>query len=173
MPYSGVMDNDIAESVRDVFDGRTAFTTRTEGVAVTTTAFEGLLREAVPGDDGVVYTVTVRVPTLRAATADDVGDAVAADWLRTLRRRLADAPQATRADLELDSLDVEATDGTVEIEYVFTWDDAGSAPGIVKTLVEFVEGTYVEGVVPGYEYESPVADLLAQASQGEKGGTPL
>ncbi|MEF8975818.1 MAG: DUF5813 family protein, partial [Halapricum sp.] len=44
-------------------------------------------------------------------------------------------------------------------------------------FVEYVEGTYVEGAVPGYDYEPPVADLLNQAqsggSQGDRGGTPL
>lgn len=173
MPYSSPMENDITEPVRDAFACRDAFTTRPDGVAVTTTAFDGVLREAVAGADGVVYTVAVRVPTLEAATDDDVGAAVAADWLRTLRRRLADAPKATRASLELDSLSVEADGDAVDIEFVFTRSTVGKVPDIVKTLVEFVEGTYVEGVVPGYEYEPPVAGLLSQASQGENRGTPL
>ena len=46
---------------------------------------------------------------------------------------------------------------------------------VAKTFVEYVEGTYVEGVVPGYDYRPPVSDLLSQAGQGdgERGGTPL
>jgi hypothetical protein len=167
------MSNDISEPVRDVFAGHTAFVTHSAGFAVTTTAFEGVLRAAVPGDEGTVYTLRVRVPTLDAATADDVGDAVATDWLRTLRHRLEDAPQATRANIDLDSIEVRAGDDTVNIEYVFSWGNPQTAPDMVKAFVEFVEGTYVEGIVPGYEYESPVADLLSQASHGEKGGTPL
>jgi hypothetical protein len=173
MPYSDPMNSNITGPVRDIFAGHTAFTEQSAGFAVATTAFEGVLRAAVPDEETTEYTVRVRVPTLDAATADDVGDAVAADWLRTLRRRLEDAPQATRADVELDAIEVEAGDDTVDIEYVFSWDSPRRAPEIVKALVEFVEGTYVEGVVPGYEYEPPVADLLTQASQGEKGGTPL
>jgi len=68
---------------------------------------------------------------------------------------------------------VDAHDGTVRIEYVFADRSPATAADIATAFAEFVEGTYVEGVVPGYEYEPPVADLLAQASQGEKGGTPL
>ena len=61
----------------------------------------------------------------------------------------------------------------VFVTYGFEWADPDRAAGIAKTFVEYVEGTYVEGVVPGYEYQSPVADLLERASQGEGGGTPL
>ena len=80
---------------------------------------------------------------------------------------------ATRSDIDLETFDVERDGEDVYVTYGFEWDDPGRAADIAKTLVEYVEGTYVEGVIPGYEYESPVADLLDRASQGEGGGTPL
>ena len=140
---------------------------------ITTTAFDGAV--AVTPTDGVGhrYTVTVRAPTLDAATADEVGDAVATDWLRTFRRRLSDAPTATRAVVELESFGAEVNGEAVRVEYVFEHGNPAAAAEIATTFAAFVEGTYVEGVVPGYDYLPPVAGLLSRASQGEKSGTPL
>ena len=81
--------------------------------------------------------------------------------------------RATRSDIDLETFDVERDGENVYVTYGFEWDDPSRAADIAKTLIEYVEGTYVEGVIPGYEYESPVADLLDRASQGEGGGTPL
>ena len=36
-------------------------------------------------------------------------------------------------------------------------------------LVEYVEGTYVQGVIPGYEYGDPVAGLLDRARGAAEG----
>lgn len=167
------MTRDIPAAARDALDEHPAFESQNGGFTITTTAFDSVVTPNGMDDERISYTVTVRVPTLEAATADEVGDAVGADWLRTLTRRLEDAPAATRKDVTLDSFTVEQQHGEVRIEYAFTWGNPAGAADIAKTLVEFVEGTYVEGIVPGYEYEPPVADLLASATQGGKSGTPL
>jgi len=61
--------------------------------------------------------------------------------------------------------------------YEFTLGSADRAADVAKAFVEYVEGTYVEGIVPGYSYEGKVADLVSDASSGggdgEVGGTPL
>lgn len=123
--------------------------------------------------DGDQYTVRIRVPALDHATEDQVGPTVRKDWLETFERRLQDAPKATRAAVSLDDLTVEDDGDTVTVRYLFTDRDPATAVDIAKTFGEFVEGTYVEGIVPGYEYEPPVAELLSDASQGGNGGTPL
>lgn len=166
------MGTDLPAEVAAAFDNHDSLTTRKGSGVVTTTAFEGTVT-ADTRDGPTAYTVTVEVPTIESATSGEVGDAVAADWLRTLRRRLEDAPTATRAAVDLDSFEVGTHEDTVHIEYSFSYTSPARAANIATAFVEFVEGTYVEGIVPGYEYESPVADLLSQASQGEKGGTPL
>ena len=54
--------------------------------------------------------------------------------------------------------------------------DATRAAADAVTVVEYVEGTYVEGIIPGYEYTGPVTRLIQQATDaagGGKGGTPL
>jgi hypothetical protein len=166
---------DLPESVERAFDYHDAFERDGDAYLVTTTAFEGRVT-AVDGPEYFsAYTVTVRVPTLDGATADDVGDAVQDGWFETLERRLEDAPKATRADVELETFDVEQDGEDVYVTFGFEWGNADKAADIAKTFVEYVEGTYVEGVIPGYEYVSPVADLVDSASQegGGGGGTPL
>ena len=54
--------------------------------------------------------------------------------------------------------------------------DATRAAADAVATVEYVEGTYVEGIIPGYEYTEPVTVLVqraADAAGGNKGGTPL
>ena len=169
------MTDGLPETVERAFDRHDAFERDGDAYVVGTTAFEGRVTAVETTDDHVAYTVTVRVPTLDAATADGVGEAVEEGWYDTLRRRLEDAPKATRADVELATYDTERDGEEVYVTYGFEWDGPGRAADVAKTLVEYVEGTYVEGVIPGYEYEPPVADLLDSASQGDgtSGGTPL
>ncbi len=153
--------------------------------AVTTTVFDATVAPSAPvtdqdGDsEGAAATqwqVTVTVPSLEAATSDPVGEAVGDGWFETFERRLEDAPVATRAELQLDELSVERRGLDLVVTMTFSWAQAARAVDIAKTLVEYVEGTYVEGVVPGYTYVAPVSDLLSQADTGgdaERGGTPL
>ena len=166
---------DVPESVERAFDYHDAFEPDGDGYIVTTTAFEGRV-SAVDGPEYyAAYTVTVRVPTLDGATADEVGDAVADGWFETFERRLEDAPQATRAAVDLDTFDVEREEEDIYVTFGFEWGNADKAAEIAKAFVEYVEGTYVEGVIPGYEYVEPVSNLVDTASQegGGGGGTPL
>jgi hypothetical protein len=166
------MTEDIPATIVDSFEGHDGYR-RTDGsFAVETTAFEGTVT-ATAGEPRASYTVTVRVPTLDAVTADEVGEAVVSGWLDTLERRLEDAPKATRAVVDLEDFEVERVGDEVRVEYSFAYGDADKAADIAKTFVEYVEGTYVEGVIPGYEYESPVDDLLTSASQSDDYGPPL
>jgi hypothetical protein len=173
--YGTAMTEGLPAAVERAFDRHDGFERRDDGFVVTTTVFEGRVTALETPGGETAYTVTVRVPTLQAATADDVGDAVVGGWFDTLARRLEDAPKATRADVTLRTFDVERESGSVVVTYTFEWGDPDRAADVAKTFVEYVEGTYVEGVVPGYEYESPVADLLQSASRGDAtgGGTPL
>ncbi|MFO8114331.1 MAG: DUF5813 family protein [Halorubrum sp.] len=129
-----------------------------------TTAFDGRVR-AEPAPEGRVrFAVTVRVPILSATTADDVAEVVEEGWTETFELRVVDVGGVTRGDHEFDP--TVAVDGDeIVVEFELTEinerrgvDDAGA-------LVDFVEGTYVQGVIPGYEYTEPVAGLLSAARQ--------
>jgi len=162
-------ENSAAEQALSDHD---AFEPSAAGYRLSTIVFDATV--TVDGDaDGVQYTVTVDAPTIADATQDEVGPTVRTDWFETFERRLADAPDATRKSVELDAFSVDDDGETVTVRYRFTWPDATGGVEIAKTFAEFVEGTYVEGIVPGYEYTPPVSELLSDASQGGNGGTPL
>lgn len=170
------MTDEIPERAAKTFDGHDAFERDGDGFRVTTIRFEGDVTAADTDDWALEYTLTVRAPMLSSATADEVGDAVESGWFDTYERRLEDAPMATRADVELDDLTVTEEDGEAVAEFKFEYGNADHAPEVAKAIAEYVEGTYVEGAVPGYEYEGAVADLLGEASsagQGQGTGTPL
>jgi hypothetical protein len=145
---------------------------------VTTTRFDGRVTAAETDEWALEYTLEVRAPMLSTATEDQVGDAVEEGWFETYERRLEDAPMAVREDVDLADRRVfeEASDAVAV--FVFEWGNADRAPDIAKAMAEFVEGTYVEGVVPGYEYEPPVSELLSRAQyssgdDGESGRGPM
>ncbi|MEF8887902.1 MAG: DUF5813 family protein [Haloarculaceae archaeon] len=170
------MTEELPESAVRAFERHDAFERQGEGFRLTTSRFGGRVTAADLGGGRVGYTLTVRAPTVAAATADEVGEAVASGWFDTMRRRLEDAPKATRADVSLSAFDLEEDGEEVVVTFQFERDDPDRAAAIAKTFAEYVEGTYVESVVPGYDYEGVVGELLQGASQGEggrKGGTPL
>lgn len=167
------MTDSLPAPVRRAAADRNVFELTDDGVAVGTTVFEGTVRaSAAPGED-LAFVVGVTVPTLSAAAADDVSEVVVEDWFETLERRAAEAGKATRKPVAFTSVEVYRGPETATVEYRYRSEDAGRGLAIAKTLVEYVEGTYLEGIVPGYDYVGPVADLLATASQSGEGGTPL
>jgi hypothetical protein len=169
------MTEETPPAAAQAFEDHEAFERAEDGFRVTTTAFDATVTASDADGPRLRYTVTVSTPMLRAATGDDVGDAVEDGWFDTFERRLADAPQATRATVDLDEVTLSEEGDRAVARLAFTLGSPDQAADVAKTFVEYVEGTYVEGVVPGYDYEPPVADLLAEASQGdgERGGTPL
>lgn len=162
------------------FDAHDAFAPAENGYNVESARFEavvsGTTREGTPR-----YELVVRIPSLDAATAEHVAASVQSGWFETMERRLAEAPKSTRASVELTQFslaDVDAAGDQLAVTYGFEAGDPSRAARIAKTFAEYVEGTYVESVVPGYEYDGAVADLLsAAASTGgddaESGATPL
>ncbi len=132
---------------------------------VTTTPFEASARGAVVDGDPVVA-VTVMVPTLSAAVEGEVGDAVEEGWFDTLALRVEDSYDVTRrAEGEYA---VERDGDEVRVTFEFPAAGARSVDDAVA-LVNYVEGTYVQGVVPGYDYVDPVAGLLSAARQRGQG----
>ncbi|MFB6308353.1 MAG: DUF5813 family protein [Haloarculaceae archaeon] len=163
------------EEIERAFERRDAYERDGDGFAVTTTAFEGQVTVTALDDWQAEYTVEVAAPTLSAATTEEVGPAVEDGWFETLELRLEDAPKTTRVAVDLDGYDLREQGEEVVVEYRFTHGNPATAADVAKAFVEYVEGTYVEGIVPGYEYEGPVADLVSEAAtdDGTTGGTPL
>lgn len=127
--------------------------------AVTTVAFDA---EVLVASDRLE--VTVRAPMLSAVVEGDVADVVEEGWFETFERRMGDASMALvgeldaapRVERQADELVVEAT---VEDPL------PDRAVGDAKALAEYAEGTYLEGVIPGYDYGEPVASMRERSHQ--------
>ncbi|MFW5911775.1 MAG: DUF5813 family protein [Halolamina sp.] len=133
----------------------------------TSTPFEGVV-DAEPGDGGrIEFTVTVRVPMLDEVTEDDVAPVVEEGWYETLKRRLDSVGGGVIAGDHEPSPTVESVtrDGTRVAEVTATFEDIDPRRGVddAAALIDFVEGTFVQGVIPGYDYTDPVAGILAEA----------
>jgi hypothetical protein len=158
------------------FDAHEAFDRDGEWFVVSTTTFDGRVTAEATDEWALGYTLEVRAPMLSTVTEDDVGPAVEAGWFDTYERRLEDAPKAVRHDLELDEQRVFEEAGDAVAVFGFEWGNADQVPDIAKAVAEYTEGTYVEGVVPGYQYGSPVSELLSQArhdGEGSSGPMPM
>lgn len=178
---TAAMVGETLENATAVLEGHESFEATVDGsttrFVVSTTQFDTTVTVDATDGRALRYAVVVRFPMLSSATADEVGDAVEAGWFETMDRRLADAPMATRESVTLEEYSLERENGGATVRFAYTHGEPERAAAIAKTLGEYVEGTYVEGVIPGYAYVDPVADLLARASQGEddgrRGPTPL
>lgn len=177
------MTDDVPADVERALERHAALERADDGYAVTTTPFDAVIVPEPAEQEGrdASFDVRVDLPTLDAAVAGEtVADVVEDGWFDTFELRLADAYDA----LEVDSLaepTVDRADDTVHTRFRFTAWSAEAGVDDAKAIVDFVEGTYVQGVIPGYEYEAPVSGLLARATQSadgsgdgaERGGTPL
>lgn len=162
-------DSELPDRVRRAFTDHDAFESADAGWRVVTTAFDAAVSAESATDKPVHFSVTVTVPTLSAVTADSVADVVEDGWAETFERRVVDVGGVTRGDSEFDP---RVTIGDDEITVTFDLRERNVARGVsdAKALVDFVEGTYVQGVIPGYEYTEPVSDLLSTARrQGNDG----
>lgn len=145
------------DTVERAFRLHDGFEDDDEEYVVTTTPFDG----SVTVDDTIE--VIVRMPTLSAVVTDEpVADVVESGWLETLELRLEDAHSVVSAD--------DATPPTVERdgdEVVLSVEFPGSdkAADDAKAIVDFAEGTWMQGIIPGYEYGEPAAGMLNRAHQ--------
>jgi hypothetical protein len=154
------------------FQNHEAFERDGDGFVVTTSTFGGRVTATETDEWALAYTLEVGVPTLSAATQEAIGPAVEDGWFDTLALRLEDAPGVVRQELTLDELTVNTMADEVVATFEFEWGNADHVPRMTKALAEYVEGTYVEGIVPGYQYGPPVSELLssARSSGGDDGG---
>jgi hypothetical protein len=95
-------------------------------------------------------------------TPDDVAPVVEEGWYETFELRVADPNGVTREDRDLEPT-VRTAGDEVVVEMAFDAADPRAGVADARALANFVEGTYVQGVIPGYEYEDPVASLLDSA----------
>jgi hypothetical protein len=111
------------------------------------------------------YEVAVRTPMLDAVVeSEEVAEVVEDGWFETLELRLEDAHTVTNTDSATPpSIEREADEVVVTVE--FEREDPELAAEDALAVVEYVEGTWVQGIIPGYDYGEPAASLRQRAQQ--------
>jgi hypothetical protein len=132
--------------------------------ASTATAVDARVSVDGAEDGRLSFVVEVRVPTLSAVVDGDVADVVEEGWYETFELRSTDTGGVTRADHDLDPT-VGRTGDEVVVTVDYTDIDERRGVDDAAALVTFVEGTYVQGVIPGYDYTEPVTSLLSNARE--------
>lgn len=164
--------SDLPPRVDRAFRDHDAFERIESGVyASTTTSFEATVEVHDRETGDLEFHVTVRVPMLSAVTEADVASVVEDGWYETFELRVRDPSGVFRADR---SLDPEVTTVDDEIVINATIVDADERRGVddVGAFIDFVEGTFVQGIIPGYEYTEPVTYILSDARARAGAGRP-
>ena len=161
------------DEVMAAFDRRDGFRRAADRVVIETSPFDAELVVA-ESEGRLDFRVDVTFPSLDAVVlGETVPDVVLEGWAETLSLRAADAHKAT--DLTAAEYEIDWNRETVTVG--ITFDRPADAPPPVEAvtaLVTFLEGTYLQGVIPGYAYGPPVNDMLSQARRqaGEDGIEP-
>lgn len=156
---------DPVAAVRDAFERDSDFESTTEGYRITSSPFTVLARFEPGESDTIEFVAEARLPSLEAAVADEsISDALLEGWAEPMERRLADVEQATA----LSGVRVECRWDRQEFVATFRFRRPATAPAPtdeLRALAGYVEGTYLQGTIPGYSYRAPVDDLLETARE--------
>lgn len=119
--------------------------------------FEGWVRV---GAEEIV--LVQEVPMLDATVVGETVAPVVEDgWFYTFERRVGDVTNVTKVDLGEPSIDREGE--KVHIEVRLQAGDEG--PEAVIAAASYIEGTWVEGIIPGYVYDETVQSIRIRARQ--------
>jgi hypothetical protein len=133
-----------------------------------TTPFDGIVEASAPEGGRVGFDVTVRVPMLDEVVEGEVAEVVEEGWFETFSLRAVDVSGVTSRERDLDPTVSETVhDGTRVAVVAAAFEDIDERRGVddAGALIDFVEGTYVQGIIPGYDYTDPVAGLIDRARQ--------
>ncbi len=154
--------SELPSRLRRAFGDHTAFEQDTDShFTSTATTFEGSV-EVSETDGTFVFTVESRVPLLDTVTEEDVADVVEDGWYETFELRAQDIGGIFRTDRELSPTVTRHTE-TVAVEATF--EDINPRRGVddAAAVIDYIEGTFVQGVIPGYTYTDPVDGILQRA----------
>jgi hypothetical protein len=133
------------------------------------TPFEGHVDVDAVDDGRLQFHVTVRVPMLDEVTEDHVADVVEDGWYDTFALRIEDIGGITAAEHDLDpTVEREGRQAVVRVSFA----DLNERRGVddAGAVIDYVEGTFVQGIIPGYQYTAPVTSLVDDARQAGGSG---
>lgn len=157
--------------VRRAFRDHKAFEAADDDSATfhsTSTPFEGVVRAEEVDGGRVRYDVTARVPMLDEVTEDVVAPVVEEGWYETFERRVAAIGGIFEGDHDVQPTVRETVNGGTRVaEVEASIEDINPQRGVndAAAIVDFVEGTFVQGIIPGYAYTEPVTSIISQARQ--------
>lgn len=133
----------------------------------TATRFDGSV-EASEEDGRIRFAVEVRVPLLNSVTEDEVAAVVEDGWFETFELRVADIGGVFRTERDLEPT-VRREAETIRVAASF--EDINERRGVddAAAVVDYVEGTFVQGIIPGYEYTEPVSGIIDRAREAAGG----
>lgn len=155
--------------VRRAFRDHGSFEQRDDGTFESvTTPFEGVVAASAPDGGEIAFEVTVRVPMLDEVVDGEVAEIVEEGWFETFSLRAVDVSGVTSRERDLSPAVSETVhEGTRVAVVAADFTDIDERRGVddAGALVDFVEGTYVQGIIPGYDYTDPVTGLIDRARQ--------
>lgn len=152
----------MADGLERALAAHDRFEDRGDRYVLAQTTFDATVRV----DDGVVR-IENEVPTLDAVVADETVAPVVEDgWYETFERRVVDVDGVTTTD----AVEVTAVERDTEtVRVVIELEPSPKTVGDdVVAIVSYVEGTWVEGIIPGYEYVTKVERVRQRARQNAK-----
>lgn len=163
------MTDEFVREAERALRGHGAFEENENEYSIETSPFDATVRVAEAAGS-VEYRVVIRVPTIDAVVRDErVAPVVQEGWFETLERRLKDIGGVVRVEPAEPVVTLERDRGDVVIETSFETPVAQRGVEDAKAIVDYVEGTYMEGVIPGYEYREPVAGMIHRAQNVGQG----
>ena len=160
--------SDLSDRLQRAFEQHRSFEPHSEPPAEptfesVTTSFDGVVT-ADTADNEISASITVTAPLLGTVTDDEMADIVEDGWYETFELRVTDVGKIFRTDREVaPTVTRDAT--SVVVEATLTDTNADRVVDDAGALIDFVEGTYVQGIIPGYEYTEPVDGIIDQARQ--------
>lgn len=145
------------------FEAHPRFLEREDGTfALQRTDFEAWVRI---GETEVV--LVQELPMLDATvTGETVAPVVEEGWFETFERRVEDVTTVVEAQIEAPEVDREGDVIHVETRIGKTHD----APEVAVSATTYIEGTWVEGIIPGYDYDEQVQSIRNRARQNAEEG---
>jgi hypothetical protein len=135
------------------------FEARGDGYAATTARFEASVTPGRP------HRLRAELPTLDAVVVGEtVAEVVEEGWFETFEARLAGLDGVTEGSVEPPAVSREEDTVVVEVAFEGGGDPASDA----AALLNFVEGTWIQGIVPGYDYREDVQSVRERAR--DRGG---
>ena len=153
-----------AERIDARFTTHSEFEEGDERYVVQSTPFEITVTFSVETGDSIEYLVEATVPSLDAVIVEEsISDSLLEGWAEPFERRLRDVEQAWSS---MSDVIVECDWDRDEFIASFRFSRVSDAPAPtddIVALVGYLEGTYLQGIIPGYEYSEPVSGMLEQA----------